>query len=206
MDYQKHWSGIYKTKAVNDVSWYQVRPERSLDYIQKTGIGLDEPIVDVGAGASTLVDYLVAAHYRDITLLDISAEALAVTRDRLAESDAHLDWIVGDITTVDLPKEHFALWHDRAVFHFLIDPAQQQRYVEQVVHSLKPNGHLIIVTFALDGPQQCSGLDVAQYDAESLHRAFGSHFRLIDSSNETHITPWGSEQRFVYCHMQKQSG
>ncbi len=204
MDYQKHWSGIYKTKAVNDVSWYQVRPERSLDYIQKTGIGLDEPIIDVGAGASTLVDYLVADHYRDITLLDISAEALAVTRDRLAESDARLDWIVGDITTVDLSKNHFALWHDRAVFHFLTDPAQQQRYVEQVIHALKPNGHLIIATFALDGPQQCSGLSVAQYDAESLHRAFGSRFRLIDSSQETHVTPWGSEQRFVYCHMQKQ--
>lgn len=205
MDYQKHWSEIYKTKAVNDVSWYQVRPERSLDYIQKTGIGLDEPIIDVGAGASTLVDYLIAAHYRDITLIDISAEALTVARDRLAESDAHLDWIVGDITTVDLPKNHFALWHDRAVFHFLTDPAHQQRYVEQVIHALKPNGHLIIATFALDGPQQCSGLNVAQYDAQSLHHAFGSRFRLIDSSQETHVTPWGSEQRFVYCHMQKQS-
>ena len=205
MDYQNHWSGIYKTKAANDVSWYQVRPERSLEYIQKTGIGLDEPIIDVGAGASTLVDYLVAAHYRDITLLDISAEALAIARDRLDETDAHLDWIVGDITTVDLPKNHFALWHDRAVFHFLTDPAQQQRYVEQVIHALKPGGHLIIATFALDGPQQCSGLNVAQYDAESLQNVFGSRFRLIDSSREIHITPWGSEQRFIYGYFQKQS-
>ena len=204
MDYQKHWSGIYQTKAPNDVSWYQVRPERSLDYIQKTGIGLDDPIIDVGAGASTLVDYLIAAHYRDITLLDISAEALAITRDRLDEADTYINWIVGDITSVELPKNHYAVWHDRAVFHFLTNPMIKQRYVEQVHHAVKPGGHVIIATFALDGPEQCSGLNVARYDAQSLSQALGNRFRLIDSSKETHQTPWGSEQRFVYGYFQQQ--
>lgn len=205
MDYQKHWSHIYETKAVDDVSWYQVRPEQSLAYIQQTGIGLDEPIIDVGAGASTLVDYLVAADYRDITLLDISGEALEISRERPGNTNAHLNWIVGDITTVELPKEHFAVWHDRAVFHFLTDPILKKRYVEQVLHALKPNGHIIIATFALDGPQQCSGLDVVQYDAPSLHHVFGDQFELINSTKETHHTPWGSEQRFVYCYCRKQN-
>lgn len=203
MDSQQHWSGIYKSKAPNDVSWYQVRPERSLEYIQRTGSGLDEPIIDVGAGASTLVDHLIAVHYRDITLLDISAEALTITRDRLEEPDADLKWLVGDITKIELPEAHYAIWHDRAVFHFLTDPVLKQQYVEQVLHAVKPEGHVIIATFALDGPQQCSGLNVAQYDAQSLAQTLGNSFRLIDSTPETHITPWGSEQRFVYCYFRK---
>lgn len=204
MDYQKHWSHIYETKAVDDVSWYQLHPERSLAYIQQTAIGLNEPIIDVGAGASTLVDHLVAAHYTDITLLDLSAEALEIARKRVGNTEAHLSWIAGDITTAELPKEHYAVWHDRAVFHFLTDPLLKKRYVEQVLHAVKPNGHVIIATFALDGPQKCSGLDVAQYDAPSLHHVFGDHFDLIDSTKETHHTPWGSEQRFVYCYCRKQ--
>jgi len=205
MDYQKHWSHIYETKAVDDVSWYQVRPETSLAYIQQTGIASNAAIIDVGSGASTLVDYLVDAHYTDITLLDLSAEALEIARKRVGDTEAHLHWLVGDITTVELPHNHYDVWHDRAVFHFLTDPELKKRYVEQVLQAVKPNGYVIIATFALDGPDKCSGLTVAQYDAQSLHRVFGNQFELIDSTKETHHTPWGSEQRFIYCYCRKQS-
>lgn len=204
MDYQKHWSHIYTTKAADNVSWYQLHPAQSLHYIQQTGIAFDEPIIDVGAGASTLVDHLLTAPYTDITLLDLSAEALAVARERVGMTAAQLHWLVGDITTVTLPQEHYAVWHDRAVFHFLTDETLKQRYIEQVTHAVKPGGHVIVATFALDGPQQCSGLDVAHYDAPALHSTFGSRFTLVDSTRETHQTPWGTEQRFVYCYCRKQ--
>ena len=204
VDYQKHWANIYQTKALDNVSWYQTRPDVSLNLIQQTGIGLDEAIIDVGAGASTLVDYLVEAGYQNITLLDISADALAITRARLGAAGERIHWLTGDITAVELPREGYAVWHDRAVFHFLTDPSLQQRYVEQVRRALKPGGQVVIATFAPDGPQQCSGLNVAQYDAAGLQRAFGAGFRLISSTGETHRTPWGSDQRFTYCHLQKQ--
>ncbi|MCA0457998.1 MAG: class I SAM-dependent methyltransferase [Chloroflexi bacterium] len=206
MNDQKHWADIYQTKAPDNVSWYQTRPDISLDLIQQTGIKLDEALIDVGAGASTLVDYLIKAHYQDITLLDIAADALEITRTRLGAASEGIQWLVGDITEVKLLPEQYAVWHDRAVFHFLTGSALQQRYIEQVRHALKPDGHMVIATFAPDGPQQCSGLNVAQYDAAGLQRAFGAGFRLINSMGETHRTPWGSDQRFTYCHLQKITG
>ena len=148
VDYQKHWANIYQTKALDNVSWYQTRPDVSLNLIQQTGIGLDEAIIDVGAGASTLVDYLVEAGYQNITLLDISADALAITRARLGAAGERIHWLTGDITAVELPREGYAVWHDRAVFHFLTDPSLQQRYVEQVRRALKPGGQVVIATFA----------------------------------------------------------
>lgn len=205
MNPKSHWSNIYKTKVPTDVSWYQERPSSSLEFIQNTGVGLDAHIIDVGAGSSTLVDHLLRAGYHNITLLDISEEALQLTRNRIDES--HLDkveWLVGDITNIPLTEYHYDIWHDRAFFHFLTDSHLRRRYIEQVKRAVKPNGDVIMATFATDGPNQCSGLDVVQYDSSSLQSVFGEDFQLISSNNESHQTPWGAEQKFVYCHCRKQ--
>lgn len=199
-DLQTHWSQVYTRKAPGDVSWYQPRPETSLNLIQQTSLPASSPFIDVGAGASTLVDHLIAAGYTDLTLLDIAAESLAVSRQRLGAAGAGLTWLVGDVTTVTLPTAHYQLWHDRAVFHFLTEPAQQQRYVQQMRQALAPGAHLIIATFAINGPQQCSGLDVMRYDVPSLMAVLGASFQLIASQPETHTTPWGSQQQFIYLH------
>jgi len=199
MDYKAYWSAIYQSKPYDQMSWHQTSPTISLQLIQQTGISINEPIIDVGAGASTLVDHLLDRHFQDITLLDVSAQALQVTRDRLGDYARSVTWLEGDITGLALPEKHYSVWHDRAVFHFLGDVAVRRRYIEQVSRAVKPGGYVIIATFALDGPQQCSGLDVVRYDAASLMSELGGQFRLIDSTSETHITPWGSEQRFVYC-------
>lgn len=200
MDNKTHWSKIYQTKGTDQVSWYQANPTLSLHMIQQTSIALNEPIMDVGAGASTLVDHLVALGYQNLTLLDLSAEALQVARSRLGEKAHALTWLEGDVTTVSLPEHHYAVWHDRAVFHFLNSAEARQKYVGQVLHSVKAGGHIIIATFALDGPEKCSGLDVVRYDAQSLHNAFGEQFKLIWDTKEAHHTPWGSEQQFIYCY------
>lgn len=194
-----HWSEIYRSKSHTHVSWYQKHPTMSIDLIQKTAITRSDRIIDVGAGASTLVDHLLSQGYQHITLLDISAEALQITRDRIGEQEA-IEWIVGDITETTLPNHVYDVWHDRAVFHFLTDVKLREKYVEQVRQALKPGGHVIVSTFATDGPTQCSGLDVVQYDALTLHGAFGEGFELVSSTSEAHRTPWRSEQRFIYCH------
>jgi len=200
MDNKAHWSKIYQTKGADQVSWYQVNPALSLHMIQQTGIALDEPIMDVGAGASTLVDHLVNLGYQNLTLLDLSAEALQVAQMRLGEKARALTWLEGDVTMASLPEHHYAVWHDRAVFHFLTDPHARQQYVQQVARSVRVGGHIIIATFALDGPEKCSGLDVVRYDPQSLHAEFGAQFKLIRDTKEAHHTPWGTEQQFVYCY------
>lgn len=200
---ESHWENVYQTKAADNVSWYQERPERSLSMIAEAALAKDAPIIDIGAGASRLVDYLLAENYSQISLLDISQTALEVSKKRLGEKAAHLQWLVGDITSIELPKATYALWHDRAVFHFLTEEGQRRRYHEQLLASLAPQGHLIMATFALDGPNQCSGLNVMQYDAENLEAFLGDSFRLISYQSEKHITPWESEQRFIYCHFQR---
>jgi SAM-dependent methyltransferase len=200
MNSKSHWSNIYQTKTTTDVSWYQARPTLSLDLITATGIAKSGRIIDVGGGASTLVDHLLDDGYRDVTVLDISGEALGAAQQRLGERAAAVTWIEGDITTVDLPEHGYDLWHDRAVFHFLTQQQQQQRYVAQARAAVKPGRHVIVATFAADGPEQCSGLTVARYDASALHGAFGDGFDLISSRAETHTTPWGSAQKFTYCY------
>jgi ubiquinone/menaquinone biosynthesis C-methylase UbiE len=203
MDFQKHWSEVYQNKASDNVSWYQEKPELSLKLIEETGLSKNARIIDVGAGASTLVDHLLETGYSEISLLDISPESLDISKKRLGEKSLRLKWLVGDITNIELPKAAFELWHDRAVFHFLTEEAQQQTYLEKITQSLAPNGHLIIATFASDGPLQCSGLDVMRYDVESLERFFGNDFALLASASESHLTPWASEQKFIYCHFQR---
>lgn len=200
MNTQLHWTQVYQNKAANEVSWYQDHPDVSLTLIEQAQMARDAAIIDVGAGTSTLVDHLVASGYTDITLLDLSEAALHTARARLGEAAARLIWLVGDITSTALPQLRYNLWHDRAVFHFLTDPVHREQYVAQVRHAVKPGGHVIMATFAPDGPEQCSGLTTARYDAQTLHSTFGSGFELVSSTGETHLTPWGSEQNFVYCY------
>ena len=198
-----HWEYIYEKKGPTQVSWYQEHAQFSLQYIHKTGIQKTGHIIDVGGGASTLVDDLIADGYKRITVLDISANALKRARKRLGSSAADIRWIEADITQADLPYQAYDVWHDRAVFHFLTQHVDRQRYIATVRHAVRAGGHVIIATFADDGPDHCSGLEVMRYDPEELHGEFGDNFDLVDSTRETHHTPFGTEQKFIYCYCRK---
>jgi len=203
MENKMHWEHIYQTKPATQVSWFQAHPLLSLQYIQNTGIGKTGHIIDVGGGASTLVDHLLDAGFQHITVLDISVTALQVSQQRLDARADSVTWLEAEITQVTLPNFVYDVWHDRAVFHFLTEPDDRRRYVDAVQKSVKPGGHVIVATFALDGPQQCSGLEVTRYDRESLHNEFGADFELLESSREEHHTPFGTEQKFIYCYCRK---
>ncbi len=196
---REHWEKVYQTKSANDVSWYQPHLDRSLDLILRTGVGPDARIIDVGGGASTLVDDLLARGFHHLTVVDIASEALDVARRRLGDRARDVDWRVGDVTTMDFESESFDLWHDRAVFHFLTNEADRKAYLERVCCAVKRGGHVVLATFGPGGPEKCSGLPVVRYGADELHAAFGDAFRLVDHVEERHRTPWGSEQEFVYC-------
>lgn len=204
MDSKAHWSGIYQTKHSNDVSWYQDDPALSLDFIKRAAPNPAARIVDAGAGASTLADHLLDAGYHNLTLIDLSAEALDVVHQRLDYRAASVAFIEGDVTAPPLSANTYDVWHDRAVFHFLVDETARRQYADAVRRVLKPGGHAIIATFGPDGPTQCSGLPVARYDAQALHTALGAGFEFLDSATEIHCTPWGSEQQFTYilCRIQ----
>jgi ubiquinone/menaquinone biosynthesis C-methylase UbiE len=198
-----HWEKVYSSKASDAVSWFQPHADLSLDLIKTTGAGLDAGIIDVGGGASTLVDDLVAAGYRDLTVLDLSAAALNAARRRLGDQENMVRWIEADITQVDLPHKRYDIWHDRAVFHFLTTQQQRDAYVRNVFHAVKPGGHVIVATFAEDGPEQCSGLPVMRYRADDLHDEFGEAFTLLKHQKEAHQTPFGTVQQFVYCYCRR---
>ena len=198
-----HWEHIYERKTPSQVSWYQPHPQLSLQLIQRTNVPRTGQIIDVGGGASTLVDHLLADGFRRITVLDISATALQIARQRLGPRAAEVTWLEADITQIELAHHFYDVWHDRAVFHFLTRAEDRQRYVEAVQQAVCPGGHVIIATFALDGPPNCSGLDIARYSPDSLHDEFGSSFELVDSTSEAHQTPFGTEQKFIYCYCRK---
>ena len=197
---QEHWEKVYQTKQPNTVSWFQEHATRSLEIIRSIGAPTDGQIIDVGGGASTLVDDLMTDGFKNVSVLDLSASALEVARKRIGPIGQNVTWIAGDIRTVDLPDQIYDIWHDRAVFHFLTDQADRTAYVRQVMKSVKPGGHVIVATFAPDGPDQCSGLPVARYAPEQLHGEFGPSFELLEHATEEHKTPWGSVQHFIYCH------
>lgn len=203
MDKQQHWETVYQTKARDEVSWFREHLDTSLRMIQNTGVGRDAAIIDVGGGNSTLVDDLLERGFVDISVLDISESAIVGSRERLEKRASQVNWIVADITAVDLPRSHYDLWHDRAVFHFLTEKEDRRNYVELVTHSLKPGGHIIVASFGPEGPQKCSGLDVVRYSPETMHDEFGETFTLIESVGETHSTPFGTTQDFVYCYCRK---
>ena len=197
---KQHWEQVYRTKSTDAVSWYQAHAEQSLSLIHATGAGRQAAIIDVGGGASVLVDDLLAEGYADLAVLDLSGAALAAAQCRLGERANKVRWIEGDVTQAALPHHHYDIWHDRAVFHFLTDAADRKAYVQQVFQAVKPGGHVIVATFAEDGPEQCSGLPVMRYTADQLHDQFGEAFRLERHSKEAHHTPAGKVQQFVYCY------
>lgn len=203
MENKTHWEKIYHTKDSAQVSWYQLHPRLSLRYIQSTGVGHGAHIIDIGGGASTLVDHLLDDGFQHVTVLDISLEALQIAQRRLGQRDVLVTWLEADITQADLSHHVYDVWHDRAVFHFLTQQEERQRYINTVKEAVKPGGHIIISTFASDGPDHCSGLDVSRYDPQSLHNEFGEHFELLDSTHEEHHTPFGTEQKFIYCYCRK---
>ena len=202
-DQREHWEKVYQTKQPDAVSWFQEHATRSLELIRSVGAPLTANVIDVGGGASTLVDDLLSSGFKNVSVLDLSASALKVARKRLGAAGDGVTWIAGDICTVDLPVQAFDIWHDRAVFHFLTDPVDRAAYVRQVMKSVKPGGHVIVATFAPDGPEQCSGLPVVRYAPGELHEEFGPSFELLEHMSEEHKTPWGSVQHFVYCHCLK---
>ena len=196
---ESHWNDVYRTKAPDAVSWYSPHLETSLQLIKRVAPKWPS-IIDVGGGESTLVDDLLAEGYRYLTVLDISAEAIKVAKKRFGPAlSTYITWRVDDITTADLPRNYYDVWHDRAVFHFLTREEDRRAYVERVAWSMKPGGHVIVATFGPDGPTKCSGLDVVRYDADALHAQFGKQFRMLTSHTEAHNTPWGATQQFLYC-------
>jgi len=190
-----YWDERYARIGSRNVSWFQDYPSPSMRLIRAQGFDPRDPVVDVGGGASTLVDALVAEGFGDITVVDVSGRALADAAARVP--DAVVEWVCSDVRTWR-PDRSYALWHDRAAYHFLTDPADQQRYWRAVREHLAPGGRVIIATFAEDGPDMCSGLPVQRYSAEQLAATMGEGFRLVDSHREEHTTPGGATQRFVW--------
>lgn len=199
MDERLHWDTVYKTKAPDAVSWYSPHLDRSLALIERTAGSPSAAIIDVGGGEATLVDDLLARDYTQLTVLDISQAAIDVAKQRLALAAERVQWIVADITEVELPEQAYDVWHDRAVFHFLTRPEQRAAYVRQVARAMRPGGSVIVATFGPEGPTKCSGLDIVRYDAQGLHDQFGARFRLVESAVELHKTPFGTTQQFLYC-------
>jgi SAM-dependent methyltransferase len=199
MDAKKHWESVYDVKAPDAVSWYAPHLRTSLGYIKRTGLPVESRVIDVGGGEATLVDDLLDAGYQAVSVLDLSQKAIDVTRGRLGQRARNVDWIVADVLSHEFAARSVDVWHDRAVFHFLTSETDRKRYVQQVTRALRPGGFAVVGTFGLEGPTQCSGLPVARYDSEGLHGEFGARFRLVDSTQDMHTTPWGTPQQFVYC-------
>lgn len=200
MDVQEHWEEIYGSKAPDQVSWFRLHLETSLSLIERAANQRSASIIDVGGGASSLVDDLIGRGYRHVTVLDISQSAIDAAKKHLKELSESVQWLRADVTQINLPPQSYDVWHDRAVFHFLTKPEDRLAYVRNVCWAVKPGGHVIVSTFGPEGPIKCSGLDVVRYDAPTLHDEFGRNFRLIESSKELHHTPFGTTQQFLYCY------
>ena len=203
MNRKDHWDSVYAGKKPDEVSWYQTHLEKSLELIRATGIGKNASIIDLGGGASTLVDDLLASGYTNLTVLDISSTAIQSAQARLGARANEVTWLEADVTRARLPHHGYDVWHDRAVFHFLTDVEDRRHYVSAVDHAVKPGGHVIVATFGPRGPLKCSGLDIARYSPEQLHEEFGSNYELLRSIKEDHTTPAGKHQEFIYCYCRK---
>lgn len=197
VDRAAHWQRIYETRSLAEVSWYEPVPERSLELIRATGIPLEAPILDVGGGASLLVDHLLRSGYTDISVLDVAPAALEQARARLGPVAGRVAWIVSDMTTF-VPERRYVLWHDRAMLHFLLRPEEQRRYLAALRKGLAPHGHVVLATFGPEGPERCSGLPVQRYSVAALRALLGPGFQLRDWRNEQHRTPGGETQELLY--------
>ena len=193
-----HWQRVYRNKPVSELSWFQASPARSLELIRDLCLPKDAKIIDVGGGASTLVDELLALGYRNLTVLDIAKEALEAAQRRLGAAASRVNWIVSDVTTFE-PLGRFDLWHDRAVFHFLFDEEDQRRYRSVLLRALSTDGHVVIATFGPEGPDRCSGLPTVRYSCEELSTVLDGNLTLKNAETEEHLTPGGVRQQFQYC-------
>ena len=205
MQSKEHWEKVYTTKAPDNVSWFQPHAETSMRLIHNAGLGRDAAIIDVGGGASTLVDDLLDGGYRALTVLDLSGAALDEIRRRLGAKGESVRWMEADITQAEFENDSFDIWHDRAVFHFLTTDEDRKAYVKQVLRALKPGGRVIMATSGSNGPTQCSGLPVMRYAPEELHSKFGEAFTLLAHEEQLHHTPFGTDQQFIYCMCRKMS-
>jgi SAM-dependent methyltransferase len=203
MTQKDHWEKVYSGKVSQELGWYAPRLQTSLAWITDLGLSPDAQIIDAGGGASTLVDYLLEAGYRMVTVVDISEQSLSSAKARLGSKAEQVKWLIGDITSVILPSQQYDLWHDRASFHFLTEPHQQREYRDKILQALKPGGHLIIGTFAPEAPPKCSGLPVQRYTQDQLSDTLGEEFELLREKKELHVTPGGVEQTYLYCQFQR---
>jgi hypothetical protein len=193
-----HWDSVYATRAATEVSWYEARPGQSLELIRSSAVSCDDPIIDVGGGASLLVDALLDAGYRDLTVLDISGNVLERLRERLGARGSSVSLIREDVAAFQ-PDRRYAVWHDRAVFHFLVTKEERALYVHALRRALRPSGHVIMATFGPEGPEHCSGLPTARYEADTLAAELGPDFLLATSEVVLHRTPRNMPQQFLYC-------
>lgn len=205
MSQKDHWEQVYSTKRPEEVGWYASHLHLSLNWIKELNLQADSPIIDVGGGVSTLCDDLLKEGFESITVLDISKQALSGLKERVGVKGERIKWLDADITEFDLPKNSYLVWHDRAVFHFLTEPEQQQKYRDNLLKALKPGGHLIIGTFSLEAPSSCSGLPVQRYSKESLEDVLDGEFEFERQHKELHITPGGVEQMYLYCQFRKKT-
>lgn len=197
-DRKSHWDTIYQTKELKNVSWFQPTPETSLDFIEEFEVSKTAKIIDVGGGDSLLVDHLLDRGYKDITVLDISAEAIDRAKLRLGDKGEQVRWIVSDITTFQADVA-YDVWHDRAAFHFLTSKEDTTAYVEVAQRNIRKNGVLVVGTFSEQGPTKCSGIEIQQYSETSMVDTFKTYFQKVDCKTVDHTTPSGSVQNFVFC-------
>jgi RimJ/RimL family protein N-acetyltransferase len=200
---QTHWQGVYSSRSYTDVSWYQADPARSLQFINDSGVPKDRAIIDVGGGASTLVDHLLDQGYTRVTVLDIAADALRQAQERLGDRANDVDWRVADVTTFRT-RRRFSLWHDRAVLHFLVDAGERDSYLETLRQALVPGGQAILAGFGPEGPQKCSGLPVRRYSVEKFRALLGEEFQLLEHAIDEHRTPGGAIQQFLFTRWQRE--
>ncbi|NIS83502.1 MAG: methyltransferase domain-containing protein [Anaerolineales bacterium] len=205
MSAKTHWETLYKNRQTDEVSWYQPHLRLSMRLLTRAGASENSRVIDIGGGDSTLVDDLLANGVQDVTVLDISSEALSKARKRLGARAGSVRWIEADIAHVQLPSSYYDFWHDRAVFHFLVDPEHRAAYTKILGAAVRPSGHVIIATFAHDGPTRCSGLPTMRYSPSDLQAELGPLFELIEVEPERHRTPSGADQRFVYCLLQRRT-
>jgi SAM-dependent methyltransferase len=202
MSRRAHWEQVYTGKPSDRLGWYRPRLETPLEWIRDLDLGPGAAIIDVGGGASTLVDHLLDDGHSSVTVLDIAAPALDLVKARLGDRSALVTWLCGDITDVELAQDAYDLWHDRAVFHFLTEPDDRRRYRQNLGRALRPGGYLIVGVFAPEAPPRCSGLPVQRYDLEQLLDELGQDFTLLRQQKELHVTPGGVEQMYLYCQFQ----
>ena len=192
-----HWEGVYNSKGEQEVSWFQESPQPSIELIGLAGAKPNAAIIDIGGGASRLVDALLVQGFENLTVLDLSEAALDKARSRLGSDARSVRWIAADVTSWK-PEAEYDVWHDRAAFHFLTEPDRQRAYIDRLKQALRPGGHAIIGTFALDGPEKCSGLPVARQSPETMVALLGPDFDLVDARRHEHATPWQSVQNFQF--------